>query len=72
MTQQTVLYVFQGLQLLGTLLPSTVEAALKIKAILGADGSDFNVQIATIQNGAVQDAQDTISMIDAWKREKGL
>jgi hypothetical protein len=66
-----ILLVMQGLQVVGTLLPATIDAAMKLKALLEVDGSDFTVQLQTMQNGAIQSAQDTLSVIDAWKKANG-
>jgi len=61
----------QGLQVVGTLLPATIDAALKLKALLEVDGSDFTVQLQTMQDGAIQSAQDTLSLVASWKKANG-
>jgi hypothetical protein len=66
-----ILLVMQGLQVVGTLLPSSIEAALKLKTILEVDGSDYTAQIQTLQGGAIQSAQETLDIIAAWKKANG-
>jgi hypothetical protein len=68
---QIIVLVLQGLQVVGTLLPASIEAALKLKSILEVDGSDFTVQIQTLQDGALKSAEDTMAVIEAWKKEHG-
>ena len=78
MNEQTIVYIFQGLQLLGTLIPVTkdaLETAAKIKSIFdggGGGGGEFTVKIQTLQDGAIKDATDTIDVIDQWKKARGL
>ncbi len=67
----TVLMVLQGINLVGTLLPSTMQAALDLQKIFAASGSDFTTQIQVFQDGALQSAEDTVTIIDAWKKENG-
>jgi hypothetical protein len=69
---QIILTILQGVQLAGTIIPSSLEAALKLKEIFAHSGSDFTAEIVTLQDGAVQSAQETIDMIDAWKKAHGL
>ena len=64
----TVLLVLQGLNLVGTLLPSTLQAALDLQKIFAASGSDFTTQIQVFQDGALKSASETIDIIDAWKK----
>ena len=63
----TVLLVLQGINLVGTLLPSTLQAALDLQKIFASSGSDFTTQIQVFQDGALQSANDTVTIIDAWK-----
>ncbi len=67
----TVLMVLQGINLVGTLLPSTMQAALDLQKIFAASGSDFTAQIQVFQDGALQSAEDTVTIIDAWKKANG-
>ena len=71
MNPQTLLLIMQGVQLAGTLVPSTLEAALKIKALLSVDGSDFTVQIRVMQDGVLKEVEEGDALIDAWKTEHG-
>lgn len=50
-------------------LPAILEAAIKIKAILHADGSNFILQIQTIQANALTSAEETRAMISKWELE---
>jgi len=63
--------VFQGVSLLATLVPTGIEAALKIKALFESSSSDITVQIQTIQDGAVQSAEETDQLIEAWMESHG-
>ena len=67
----TILLVLQGLQLVGTLFPSTIAAALSLQKIFAADGSEFTTQIQTLQDGAIQSAEDTLTLIAEWKKANG-
>ena len=35
------------------------------------DGSEFTTQIQTLQDGAIQSAEDTLAAIAAWKKANG-
>lgn len=67
----TVLLVLQGLDLVGTLLPSTLQAALDLQKIFAASGSDYTTQIQVFQDGALKSASETIDIIDTWKKANG-
>jgi len=68
----TALLVFQGINLVGTVLPSTVDAALKIKAIFDNAGGDFTVQLQAVVDGELKSAQETVALVDEWKKAHGL
>ncbi len=67
----TVLLVLQGINLVGTLLPSTIQAALDIQKLFAASGSDYTTQIQVFQDGALKSAEDTVAIIDEWKKANG-
>lgn len=67
----TVLMVLQGINLVGTLLPSTLQAALDLQKIFAASESDFTTQIQVFQDGALKSAEDTVTIIDEWKKANG-
>ncbi len=63
----TVLLILQGANLVGTLLPATVQAALDLKKLFEADPSTgYTAQLQVFQDGALKSAEDTIAIIDAW------
>jgi hypothetical protein len=68
---QIILYILQGAQIVGTLFPANVEAALKLKSIFDVDGSDFTVQIVVLQDGAIKTAQESLVIVADWKKEHG-
>ena len=72
MSPQTILLISQGVQLLGTLGPLAIEAAVKIKQLLDTPDSDFSVELKAISAGAIASADETLQMIEAWKSSKGL
>ncbi len=39
----------------------------KISAILLTDGTNLDVQVTAIQDGAVKDADETLKIIEEWK-----
>ncbi len=67
----TVLLILQGINLVGTLLPSTLQAALDLKKIFENSGSDYTTQIQVFQDGALKSAEDTVALIDEWKKANG-
>ncbi len=68
----TVLLILQGINLVGTLLPSTIQAALDIQKLFAASGSDYTTQIQVFQDGALKSAEDTVAIIDEWKKANGF
>jgi hypothetical protein len=48
-------------------LPAALDAIAKIKALLSADGSNFVVQLQTINANALLSASDTLKEIAAWE-----
>ena len=64
----TVMLILQGINLVGTILPSTLQAALDLQKIFAASGSDYTTQIQVFQDGAIKSATDTVAMIDEWKK----
>ena len=64
----TVLLVLQGINLVGTMLPSTLQAALELQKIFASSGSDFSTQIQVFEAGALKSAEETVALIDAWKK----
>ncbi len=48
-------------------LPAVLDAVAKIKALLSADGSNFVIQIQTIQANALSTADQTLKMIADWE-----
>jgi cell division ATPase FtsA len=48
-------------------IPTVLEVAQKIKALLSVDGSDFEVQLQAIKDGAVVDADETLRIINEWR-----
>ncbi len=48
-------------------IPTALEVAQRIKTLLSVDGSDFAVQLQAIKDGAVQDADETLRIIEAWR-----
>jgi hypothetical protein len=70
--QQVIVCLLKAGQVILVGGPIAMDLAIELKAVLAVDGSDFDVQIRNLSEVAVKDAQDTVAMIDAWKKEKGL
>jgi hypothetical protein len=68
---QIILYILQGAQLVGTLFPATVDAAVKLQGIFSVDGGDFTAQLVVLQDGAIKTAEESLTLIAAWKKEHG-
>jgi hypothetical protein len=62
----TILLIMQGIQLLGTVVPTSLDAFLKIKSILQTDGTDFDVQVRVLQDGELLDIDAGDAIIAAW------
>lgn len=67
----TVLLILKGIELVGTLLPTTLQAALDLQKIFASAGTDYTVEIQVFQDGALKSANDTVALIDAWKKANG-
>lgn len=50
-------------------LPVILDAAAKINALLHANGSNFIIQLQTVQANALNTAEDTRAMIAKWEME---
>lgn len=72
MDPQTIILIMKGIELIGTLAPVAIETAFKIKKVLDTDDTDFTVQIKIIRDGALVSADETLAIIDEWKKKKGL
>ncbi len=68
----TVLLILQGINLVGTLFPSTLQAALELQKILSSPGSDFTTQIHILEEGGLKSSEDTVAIIDEWKKANGF
>jgi hypothetical protein len=68
---QLIVTILQGINVVGTLLPSTMEAALAIVKMFQNSGTDFTVQVAALQDGAIKSSQETIDLVDGWKKANG-
>jgi hypothetical protein len=66
---QVIAYILKAGQVVFVMGPIALDLATELKALLAVDGSDFDVQIKTISEGAVKDAQETVDLIDEWKRQ---
>jgi len=69
---QTVLLIVKGVELIGSLAPVAIGTALKIKQLLDTEETDFTVEIKVMRDGAIVASDETVSLIEAWKKEKGL
>lgn len=53
-------------------IQATIEAALQLKKIFSASGANFSIELISIQDGAIKDANDTLAAIAAWKAANGI
>jgi hypothetical protein len=63
--------IYQGAQLIGTLVPLAIDAALKIKLLL-EQGNDYRVEIREMAQEAVAVNDETLLLIEAWRKQNGL
>lgn len=63
--------IYQGAQLIGTLVPLAIDAALKIKLLL-EQGNDYRVEIREMAEEAVAVNDETLLLIEAWRKQNGL
>ena len=68
---QIIALILQGSQVVSTLAPITLEVALKLKEIFSQGGGEFEIEIKGYQDGAVLAANETITLIDDWKKAHG-
>lgn len=71
MNPSVIALIFQGINLVGTIGPIIMETALALQRIFTSSGSEYTVQIQTLQDGAVHSAQQALDMIAQWKQEHG-
>jgi hypothetical protein len=63
--------ILDGAKVVMTLMPITLEAAIKLKALFAKSGTNYTVEIREMQDQAVADANSTEALIAAWKKEHG-
>jgi hypothetical protein len=68
---QIIAFLLQGSQVISALVPITLEVALKLKEIFSKGGNEFEIEIKGFQDGAVLAADETLALIDAWKKANG-
>ena len=69
MADKYVAYVMQGAQLAQVLLPATLQLISTLQTVWSAAGPNFSVQVTTIRDGAIMDAQATLADIEEWRKE---
>jgi hypothetical protein len=68
---QIIAFLLQGTQVISALAPITLEVALRLKEIFSQGGNEFEIEIKGYQDGAVLAADETIALIDVWKKANG-
>jgi hypothetical protein len=69
---QIIALLLQGSQVITTMAPITLEVALKLKEIFSKSGNEFEIEIKAFQDGALLAADETIALIDEWKKLNGF
>jgi hypothetical protein len=72
MDPATILVIMKGIELIGTLAPVALATALKIKQLLDTPETDYTVHIKAMRDGALCSAEETLELIEAWKKENGV
>lgn len=65
------LAIMEGMKLIGTLLPQAVSTAQQIKEALSSTGN-ITVDIIELTESAIHDSDETLKMIEEWKKSKGI
>lgn len=63
--------ILEGAKVVMTLMPITLEAAIKLKELFAKSGINYTIEIREMQDQAIADADATLALIDAWKKEHG-
>lgn len=66
------LAIFQGVNLVTSLVAPTIQMVVELKAIFDKSGTDYTAEIKGFQDGALVDDQATLDAVAAWKAANGF
>lgn len=64
--------IFQGIQLLGTIVIPDIVTALKIKHTMESLGPEFKVNVQSLTDATEQANQDTLDKVNTWLTANGF
>ena len=67
MDAQGVLTIINGATQLVALAPGIISALVELRDIINNSGTDYTAQVQLYRDGALQSAEETISLIEQWQ-----
>jgi len=65
---QVIGVIIKGVEVVEVLFPIALDLLLKLKGLFAKHGENFQVEIVAFQDGALQAADHTLSIIEAWQK----